>query len=394
MRARLLVRLGALTALCFVQLACPSQVAPIEDGGSADAGSTGDSGVLSDAGRVSDAGADAGTDAGSDVDAGPPSWLSDTLLTVTDAGVRIEQVSYLSEGLRINGEVCRPSDSLRHAVVMSNHGGFQGIGGYGDGVCQGLAAAGYIVAESSYRGEDGSQGRIEVCLGEVTDVRNMMAVLKTQPYVDPNRFAAIGGSHGGCITLRLALQEPTLKAAVDYFGPSDFASLYAFWQNEVAQGEPPPCPAGSASTCAVVHNSLIGILNTATGGSPSQVPAQYAARSPANQLGPLAVPLMMLHGTEDYFVDINQACEKRAALTAAGKAPAAWFYDLNLNIQNPSNVCGGGYRTTAPPTSGAPGAWTQDSIYFLVFLGQGHGFTGNANTYATGAALYFLLNHL
>jgi hypothetical protein len=253
----LLVAAIASTWIC--QLACPAPVGPSEDAGPADAAFT-----------TVDAGMDAGLDASWGPDSGPTTWLSDTLLGVTDAGVRIEQVSYLSDGLVINGEVCRPSDQLRHPVIMSNHGGFSGLGGYGDPFCIGFGSLGYVVGESSYRGEDGSEGQVEVCLGEVRDVQNMMSILESQPYSDPARVAAIGGSHGGCITDKLAIQVPSLKAAVDFFGPSDLPALYAFWQSELANGEPPPCPPDAGTTCAFVHNQLITILDTATGGTPAR----------------------------------------------------------------------------------------------------------------------------
>jgi hypothetical protein len=109
-----------------------------------------------------------------------------------------------------------------------------------------------------------------------------------------------------------------------------------------------------------------------------------------NQLSSLTVPLMIIQGTDDYLVDLNQACEKRTALSASGNGPASWYFDPNLNLQNPANVCGGSFETTPAP---GPAAWTQND-YFLVFEGQGHGFTGAANQYAAGAALYFLLAHL
>jgi dipeptidyl aminopeptidase/acylaminoacyl peptidase len=257
----------------------------------------------------------------------------------------------------------------------------------------GLAARGYVVGVSSYRGEDQSEGRVEVCLGEVTDVQNMMRVLRGQPYVEPTRFAAFGGSHGGCITLALALREPTLKAAVDFFGLSDLPTAYAFWQSELDQGEPPPCPADAGASCAAVHHVLMDTVKTATGGTPTQVPQEYSARSPATHLGSLTVPLMILQGTDDYLVDLNQTCEKRAALVSAGKPPAAWLYDSNLSTQNLANVCGGNFRTS-PPVSGTPGAWSQDDFYLLVFEGQGHGFTGAASQYANAAAIDFLLERL
>ena len=312
------------------------------------------------------------------------SGFSEVELKERSAGVVIENVAYLSGALTIRGQVCRPDDERPHPVILRNHGGFAGLGGDdADALCRALAAAGYVVASSSYRGEDGSDGNVEACLGEVDDVEAMMDALETQPYVVPDRFAAIGASHGGCITLELAVRRPTLKAAVDFFGFGDMTSLFGFWQRQLQQGEPSPCPLGAEATCGATHAALIELLTSLTGGAPPAPDSAYENRSPVMRLGSIQVPLLILHGTGDYVVDMAQACAKRAALEAAGKEVDAFYLDAQLVPRSP-DLCGGRFASTPPA---AP-------LQFVLFEGEGHGFTDPAGAYAWTAALAFVLTRL
>ena len=128
-------------------------------------------------------------------------WASVETTKETGSAI-IERVSYSSSGLRIWGEVCRPAQAGPHRVLVFTHGGFSGItDAFGitweGGTCEALAESGWVVLASSYRGEDGSDGKIEVCLGEVDDVLEMTRIGLDQPYADPSRVAVLGGSHGG-----------------------------------------------------------------------------------------------------------------------------------------------------------------------------------------------------
>ncbi|HET8647505.1 MAG TPA: prolyl oligopeptidase family serine peptidase, partial [Vicinamibacteria bacterium] len=147
-------------------------------------------------------------------------WLT-TATTFEDNLVRIERVTYRSSGgLRIEGQVCRSTVLGRRPVLVVNHGGFEGLGGeWNGGLCKTIAQAGYVVIESSYRGEDGSEGRVEFCLGEVDDVLAMLDVALQQPYADRRRVVMWGGSHGGCVTTRAFQRGAPVHAAVDVFGP-------------------------------------------------------------------------------------------------------------------------------------------------------------------------------
>lgn len=227
-----------------------------------------------------------------------------------DSSIIVEKVCYRSQGYKIWGQVCRPQRSGRYKTLVFNHGGFEGLGSEWetDSSCRQRARDGVVVLQSSYRGEDHSEGKIEVCLGEVDDVLNMIKVASGQPYVDPARLIMFGISHGGCITMRAIQRGAPVVAAINVSGPTDWAADYKYWQTQLAAG---------TGTAAPVFKALINLLNTATGGSPDQFPAEYAKRSPltfAADLKKYSQPVMILHGTTDTLVHLSDACRLAAAV--------------------------------------------------------------------------------
>jgi len=328
---------------------------------------------------------DAAADVANAVDAGATGFLTDETTAVDGGNVLVDAVTYLSGSLVIHGRVCRPASGGPHPLVMLDHGGFEGIDLDTTSVsaCTGLASLGIVAAMSSYRGEDGSDGEVEVCLGEVDDVLAMKAILVAEPWVTADRVATVGFSHGACIATMSALRDPSLRAVVDFFGPADVGAAYDFWQTELASGEPFCASTGqSTGTCASMHQYLVSRVTPALGGTPSQQPAAYAARSPAPSLAELAVPIVIFQGTYDYAIDASQACTKRALL-----APRAWYVDASLAVGS-SSLCGGGFETAPLPTT------FPDPAYLFVYEGQGHGFDTAAYDSAGSIAMPFLLQRL
>jgi acetyl esterase/lipase len=345
------VTLGLLVALtaCGDDAVAPDAVAP--DGGRSDAG--GDASVELDSG--SDSGA---------TDGGTGGWES-VETTTDDGAIVIERVTYRSGGLRIFGQVCRPARPGPHPLLIVNHGGFEGIGAgeWNGGVCANVARmAGWVVAQSSYRGEDGSEGPIEVCLGEVDDVLEMTRIMRSQPYVDPDRIAMTGGSHGGCITLRAIERGAEVALAAALVPATDFAGLHDYWTSSLAGGEGTPAQ-------ETVWRGLRDIVEAATGGTPETMPDAYRARSPAlfgPELEAFDGPILILGGMTDYLTPYMQQCAMAAAM------PGVRAYRVTDAT--------GATTTTAPPgcegveflagPRAAP-SWPDDR-YFVLYDDAGH----------------------
>jgi dienelactone hydrolase len=244
---------------------------------------------------------------GAEAPARPPAvggpWES-VEVTTDSPTVIVEKVSYRSGGLKIWGQVCRPKAKGPHKALLYAHGGFSGIAdglglAWNSGTCLTLAEEGWVVIAPSYRGEDGSEGQIEICHGEVDDLLEMARIGFAQPYVDRARTVVFGGSHGGCITLRALQRGLKVQVAVDLFGPTDWASVYRYWVKLYGEDDP-----------------TLGLVRTAVGGTPEEVPEAYAKRSPiaaARALEGYGGDLLVLHGAQDELVPVEDSCRLVAA---------------------------------------------------------------------------------
>ena len=302
--------------------------------------------------------------------------------TFEDNTVRIDKVTYRSTGgLRIVGQVCRTTILGQRPVMVVNHGGFEGLGAdWNGGLCKTLAQAGFVVLESSYRGEDGSEGAVEFCLGEVDDVLAMLDIVLAQPYADRNRVSMIGLSHGGCIGLRAVQRGAAVQSYVDVFGPTEAVSLVQFWQARVAAGDPN----------AAAYRDLINQVVTATGGPPSAGSPAYVARSPVASVPELdAWPgtLLMVHGTDDALVPVSQSCLMGSRL----RDVRAYYRDAVRALPGPPPGC---------PASGL--AWLTDGLpaprwperrYLMVYRGAGHDLGSASGAGMLADVLSFLAAH-
>jgi dienelactone hydrolase len=233
-----------------------------------------------------------------------PDWLSVT--TTKDLpDVIIERVTYRSGDLTIQGQICRPTVLGRHPVLISNHGGFGGIPDKDDpnGLCATSARSGWVVAESSYRGEDDSDGKIEVCLGEVDDVLAMIGIVRKQPYADSRRVAMLGLSHGGCVTSRAVEKGADVDLAVDVAGPSNWITLMRSVKRSLSG--PPTRP-----VLQQIQKNMVVTIEKAVGGTVAQYPKRYAKRSPdPKKIAQWDKPFLIMQGAADTIVPVQQSCD-------------------------------------------------------------------------------------
>jgi dienelactone hydrolase len=304
-------------------------------------------------------------------------------LVYQDASVLREKVSYRSNGLKVFGQVCRPNRPAQFPIVVWNHGGFEGLKDYDESFCQAFATFGYTMLMSSYRGEDGSEGTIEVCNGEVDDVLRMLELGRVMLYVKPDKVVMMGGSHGGCISLRAVQKGAPAQVLVDFYGPTDWMLEYQQAQDLLASND---------ASKKLVGTLLTDVFLKGMGGTPTQVPQQYQTRSPleyAASLSNWSGSMLVIHGVQDWFVLPGQSCDLAKAVGG--------FTNYRINAANTT-------ATTAPVgceasaltwTGGdAPtlGTW-QGKRYLMVFDSLGHG-DGNQRDLAILNALKFISNKI
>lgn len=309
-------------------------------------------------------------------DAAPPPrpFLSQTTVR-DDADVVVERVTYDVGGLVVRGEVCRPKGDGPFPLLVWAHGGFDGLGAEDDaGLCLSAARGGLAFVASSYRGEDGSDGKIEVCKGEVDDTRALFEIAATQRWARRDKATLAGPSHGGCVALRLAADGIAVDAVAALLPFVALPDLFESWREPTAARN-------------VVE--LRERLEAAIGGSPRELPAAYAERDPlarASQLGAFAGKLLVSAAVDDELVPVRLAC------TFAGRlAGVARFRVTSAD---------GTTSATAPPgcegidglafeTGPRPTRWP-GRRYFVAYDALGHGGNGPMGVLASNDFSAFL----
>ncbi|WP_161883617.1 alpha/beta hydrolase family protein [Deinococcus alpinitundrae] len=209
--------------------------------------------------------------------------------------VLVARLNYKVDGLKINGLICRPDTRLSRPLLNLVHGGLDSP--IDEALCRRFARLGYVVAASALRGQGGSQGRPEICGGEVNDVRALGSLARQRFRADPRRVGYLGVSLGGCIALKAAALSSGVRAALTLLSPTDFAEqlrLLSHRPGAVARWE-----------------ALLG-------GSAAQVPAAYAARRPLDALARLKAPLLTVAAARDQLIALRQSCEAADVRRAAG----------------------------------------------------------------------------
>ncbi len=132
--------------------------------------------------------------------------------------IDIYLISYLSDGLKINGLLAQPKRMGNYPSIIYNRGGNRDFGALkiatGVFTMGRLAAEGYVVIASQYRGNGGSEGVEEFGGGDVNDVLILTEVLKEIERADATNIGMYGWSRGGMMTYLALTQTDKIKAAV------------------------------------------------------------------------------------------------------------------------------------------------------------------------------------
>lgn len=131
----------------------------------------------------------------------------------------VQQITYLSDGLKVNGYLAFPSDkSKTYPSIIWCRGGFGEAGVIDSFNAQGifgqLASWGYVVFASQYRGNAGSEGVDEFGGSDINDVLNLIPLAKEVTEADENVWGIEGWSRGGMMTYLALTKTNIFKAAV------------------------------------------------------------------------------------------------------------------------------------------------------------------------------------
>ncbi len=223
---------------------------------------------------------------------------TDSIFEARSKGVmEYRKTSYKSraDGMEIPVYVYAPlqkKGNRAHAALVWVHGGVHGNWdqNYLPFIKEAVAK-GYVVVAPEYRGSTGYgpelYNAIDYGAKEVDDVLTAHDFLKTLPYVDPERIAVMGWSHGGFITAHLLFRgETPFKAGVAIVPVTNLFQRLSF------KG---PGYQRSFST----QKDILGL--------PFEKREEYKKRSPYYHVDSLRTPILVHVATNDTDVDFEEA---------------------------------------------------------------------------------------
>ena len=162
---------------------------------------------------------------------------------------------------------------------------------------QSLLSQGYAVLMPNVRGSTG-YGRaamesddVEKRLDSVHDLAAAHTFLAAQPHIDPARIAVMGQSYGGYMVLAAITEHPNLwRCAIDFYGIADFVTLL-----------------DATGPWRKAHRA-------AEYGDPIRHRALFDRISPIRHIARATMPILVLHGTRDPRVSINESEQLVAAM--------------------------------------------------------------------------------
>jgi dipeptidyl aminopeptidase/acylaminoacyl peptidase len=147
------------------------------------------------------------------------------------------EVTYLSDGLKIESYAAVPKKEGKYPVIIYNRGGNRDFGviepfktkRWSKPVAtyfSKMASQGYIVMGCNYRGCGKSEGKDEFGGKDINDVLNLINVVDEFPKADTSAIGMFGWSRGGMMTFLTLCKTNKIKAAVVGGAPTDKTEIY------------------------------------------------------------------------------------------------------------------------------------------------------------------------
>lgn len=216
-------------------------------------------------------------------------YIVDKTLRAEDSQIAVYDITYMSDGLRVKGYLAEPKAPGTYPAVIWNRGGNREYGLLHYSSLIVYALNGFVAVGSQYRGNGGGEGKEEFGGADVNDVLNLIPLLKSLPNVDTNKIGMVGYSRGGMMTY-LALKEQTLRGTDDIKAACTVGGLADLFMSSEER-----------------PNLVTDVYVPLIGGSPSEVPQEYEARSATYWADKINVPLLIQHGEADWRVSVEQA---------------------------------------------------------------------------------------
>jgi dipeptidyl aminopeptidase/acylaminoacyl peptidase len=222
--------------------------------------------------------------------------------------VEISRLKYLSDSMKIVGFLLRPAhkeESQKLPAIVYNRPGIGDSHKIDEETLAYLSilpAQGYLVGASQFRGNDGSEGSESYLAKDLDDALHMLDLVKSLPDVDVERVGMLGFSRGAAVTYQLLKQQVDIKAACVMGCATDFVDAYQ----------------------QLPHYRLF--LEAVFGGTPETALEEYTKRSPLYWPEKINVPLLIIQGTDDQHVPIQEVKDFAERLKVLNKVHELVIY--------------------------------------------------------------------
>lgn len=204
--------------------------------------------------------------------------------------IEIYSITYLSDGLKINGLLVKPKKKGKYPCIIYNRRGNRNFGSlkaaHGAITLSQIVKEGYVVIASQYRGNGGSEGQEEFGGKDVNDITILPTVLKEIEEADTAKIGMYGWSRGGMMTY-IALTKTDQIKAVAVGGA--VADNYA-----IIKDRPEMETGVLAQLIPNYEKNKVNELDKRSA-------IKWADKFPKN------IPILMLHGTSDWRVKPAQS---------------------------------------------------------------------------------------
>ena len=211
--------------------------------------------------------------------------------------VSLKSITYMSDGLKIKGYMALPKAAGTYPCIIYNRGGSSKFGvptaGRAAVRLTPLAAWGYVVVASNYRGSGGSEGVDEFGGADINDILNLIPLFESLPEADASRLGMVGVSRGGMMTCLALTKTERIAGAVIKSGSFDLFNG--------AEKRPEMEKHIYRELIPDYHQNKHAAL---TARSASQWPEQLCKTT----------PILMLHGSSDWRVHPTESLEMAAKL--------------------------------------------------------------------------------
>ena len=211
--------------------------------------------------------------------------------------MNVEKVFWISDGLKIQGEVYFPADrTRRYPALVICHGIPAKVKGPDDRgypfLAEHFSEEGFFVLIFNFRGAGQSEGNFDI-LGWARDLERGLDYLALRPEVDPERIFLMGFSGGAAVSIYVTARRREIAGLVACASPAEFQDLFT----------------GKGLEDFLVHARDVGIIKDANfpasiedwkNGFRAVKPSEWIGRIPPR-------PLLIIHGTEDDVVDVDHA---------------------------------------------------------------------------------------